>query len=107
LRSADNKRLNEDFERAAVRLEELKANLTDDAESTDKSLTDIEHFLDQALVTNSEKQHLKKLERETTAQLKAYKSEMEKDSYEQTFRLMLLKRLREEYGVPRLGLFYL
>ena len=81
--------------------------MTDDAEATDKSLTDIEHFLDQALVTNSEKQHLKTLERETTAQLRAYKAEMEKEAYEQTYRLMLLKRLREEYGVPRLGLFHL
>jgi hypothetical protein len=47
------------------------------------------------------------LERETTAQLRAYKSEMEKEGYENTYRLMLLKRLREDYGVPRLGLFYL
>lgn len=107
LRKAKDKRLAEDFGRAAVRLEELKTNLVEDSEAVDKSLTDIEHFLDQALVTNSDKQHLKKLERETTAQLKGYKAEMQKDAYEQTFRLMLLKRLREEYGVPRLGLFYL
>ncbi|MGH9946107.1 MAG: hypothetical protein ACRD6X_02800 [Pyrinomonadaceae bacterium] len=107
LRASKNKRLREDLERAASRLEELKENLTEDVELIDKSLNDIEHFLDQALVTNSDKKHLKTLERETTAQLKAYKSEMEKDAYEQTFRLMLLKRLREEYGVPRLGLFFL
>jgi hypothetical protein len=107
LRSAKDKRLKEDLERAAVRLEELKANLTDDAEITDKSLGDIEHFLDQALVTNSDKKHLKNLERETTAQLRAYKGDMEKEGYENTYRLILLKRLREDYGVPRLGLFYL
>jgi len=107
LRASKQKRFQEDFERAAVRLEELKANLTDDAEIVDKSLNDIEHFLDQALVTNSDKKHLKTLERETTAQLRAYKSEMEKEGYENTYRLMLLKRLREDYGVPRLGLFYL
>jgi hypothetical protein len=107
LRAAKDERLREDFERAALRLEELKANLTDDAEIVDKSLSDIEHFLDQALVTNSDKTHLKTLERETTAQLRAYKSEMEKEGYENTYRLILLKRLREDYGVPRLGLFYL
>ena len=107
LRSADNKRLREDFERAAVRLEELKGNLTDDGEITDKSLSDIEHFLDQALVRNSDKKHLKILERETTAQLRAYKTDMDKEGYENTYRLLLLKRLREDYGVPRLGLFYL
>jgi len=107
LRGTDNKRLREDFERAAVRLEELNANLTDDAEITDKALSDIEHFLDQALVTNSDKKHLKILERETTAQLRAYKADMDKEGYENTYRLLLLKRLREDYGVPRLGLFYL
>ena len=107
LRATEEKRLREDFERAAVRLEELKANLTDDAEIVDKSLSDIEHFLDQSLVTNSDKKHLKTLERETTAQLRAYKSQMEKEGYENTYRLILLKRLREDYGVPRLGLFYL
>lgn len=107
LRAANDKRLHEDFERAAIRLEELKANLTDDAEIVDKSLNDIEHFLDQALVTNSDKKHLKTLERETTGQLRAYKAEMEKEGYENTYRLILLKRLREDYGVPRLGLFYL
>lgn len=107
LRNAKNELLREDFERAAVRLEELKANLTYDAEIVDRALCDVEHFLDQALLSNSNKRHLKQLERETTAQLKAYRSEMEIEAYEQTFRLMLLKRLREEAGVPRLGLFYL
>jgi hypothetical protein len=32
---------------------------------------------------------------------------MEPDVYKTTFELMLLKRLREEAGIPRLGLFYL
>jgi len=107
LRNSKNNRLKEDFERAAVRLEELKGNLTDDVEMIDKSLNDIEHFLDHAILTNSDKKHLKQWERETTAQLKAYKSDMPAEAYEQTFRLMLLKRVREELGVPRLGLFYL
>ena len=107
LRSSKDKRLKDDMDRAALRLEELNANLTDGAELVDKSLNDVEHFLDQALLTNSEKKHLKQLERETTAQLKAYKSEMEAEAFEETFRLMLLKRLREEAGIPRLGLFYL
>jgi hypothetical protein len=107
LRSAKNKRLNEDFERAATRLEELKNNLTEDIETVDKSLTDIEHFLDHAILTNADKKHLKQWERETNAQLKAFKSDMPQEAYEQTFRLLLLKRIREELGVPRLGLFYL
>ena len=107
LRSIKNKRLQEDLERAAARLEELQNNLTDDIETIDKSLTDVEHFLDHAVLTNSDKKHLKQWERETTAHLKPYKSDMDTDAYEQTFRLMLLKRIREEEGIPRLGLFYL
>lgn len=107
LRSGEDTRLKEDLERAAARLEELKANLTDDLELIDKSLLDIENFLDQSLLTNLDKRHLKQLERETAAQLKQYKGEMEAEAYDQTYRLMLLKRLREEAGVPRLGLFYL
>lgn len=107
LRSANNKRLKEDFERAATRLEELKASLNEDIELIDKSLNDIEHFLDHAILTNADKKHLKQWERETTAQLKAFRSDMPQEAYEQTFRLLLLKRIREELGVPRLGLFYL
>jgi hypothetical protein len=107
LRKINNKRLKEDLERAASRLEELKNNLTDDIEIVDKALGDIEHFLDHAILTNSDKKHLKQWERETTAHLKPYRSEMPSEAYEQTFRLMLLKRVREELGIPRLGLFYL
>lgn len=107
LRSARNESLKEDLERAASRLQELKANLTDDFETVDKSLMDIEGFLDHSLLSNSDKAHLKALEREVTSQLKGYKSAMDKEAYEQTYRLMLLKRLREEVDIPRLGLFYL
>jgi hypothetical protein len=32
---------------------------------------------------------------------------MEAEAYQTTFDLMLMKRLREDAGVPRLSLFYL
>lgn len=99
--------LQEDLARASARLDELAANMTDDVETVDKTLGDIEKFLDRAMLTNWEPVHLKSLEKEIAAQLKAYKAEMEKDAYRNTFELMLLKRLREEAGIPRLGLFYL
>lgn len=99
--------LNEDLERAAARLEELKQNLGDDLEHVDRSLADIEHFLDIALLTRSDKVHLTALERDVLDQLKPYKAGMDKDSFKNTFDLMLLKRLREENEVPRLTLFYL
>jgi len=51
--------------------------------------------------------HLKALEKEVAGQLRGYKADMDADAYKNTFDLMLLKRLREEAGIPRLGLFYL
>lgn len=99
--------LREDISRAVARLEELKTNLTDNFESIDGTLSDIEKLLERAMLSNWPKAHLKLLEKETAASLKAYKAEMEPDAYKNTHQLMLLKRLREEAGVPRLGLFYL
>lgn len=99
--------LTEDIERAAARLDELSSNLTTDFESIDKTLGDIEKLLDRGLQSNWEKEHLKLVEKEIASQLRAYKASMEPDAYKQTYELMLLKRLREEAGIPRLGLFYL
>ncbi len=107
LAAISNDDLSEDIARAVVRLEELKANLTDNFESIDGTLLDIEKLLERSMLTNWNKPHLKLLEKETAVQLKAYKAEMEPDAYKNTFDLMLLKRLREEAGIPRLGLFYL
>ena len=44
---------------------------------------------------------------EVEAQLQPYKNRMERDTYEQTFDNLLLKRLRDQYELPRLSLFYL
>lgn len=97
----------EELERVMARLEELNSNLGQDFEHVDKSLADIEHFLDSSLLTNSEKTHLRKIEAEIAEQLKPYKAGMDDEAYSKTFELILLKRLREEYKIPRLTLFYL
>lgn len=107
LNALDNLPLADDLARAAARLKELKENLGDDLEHVDRSLSDIEHFLDSALLTNSDRTHLSKLEKEVLDQLKPYKSGMDGDAFKKTFELMLLKRLREENNIPRLTLFYL
>lgn len=107
LRNSNNKYLQEDFERAASRLEELQRNLTDDFENVDKTLSDVEALIDEAFLTRSDKNLLSKLEKETADQLKGYKKEMQPEIYKKTFSLMLLKRLREEEGIPRLSLFYM
>ncbi|MFN6963715.1 MAG: hypothetical protein ACK4S4_08110 [Pyrinomonadaceae bacterium] len=107
LRSIDDANLREDIERAVARLEELRAGLVDDLEYIDKTLYDIESFLDRALLTNSDPEHLKTLKKETAAQLKQYKSAMDAEAYKRAFDLLMLKRLRDDLGIPRLGLFYL
>ncbi len=101
------KGIEEDVSRAIVRLGELSANLPGDAETIDSTLGDIEKLLERGMLTNWEKTHLKSLEKEIAGQLRAYKAEMEPEAYNNTLQLMLLKRLREEGNIPRLGLFYL
>jgi len=107
LSAIDEPNLREDLDRAIARLNELRADLGDDFEYIDRTLYDIESFVDRAVLTKTEKEHLKRLKKEISSQLKLYKSAMDAESYKNTFDLMLLKSLREELGVPRLGLFYL
>ena len=97
----------EDLERARTRLTELADQLSEDLEMVDRSLLDIENFIDDALLLRSEKTVLNSAERAVSEQLREYRSSMDKEAYAQTHRLMLLKRLREDAGIPRLGLFYL
>ena len=105
--AVDEPNLSEDLGRAAARLGELKENLGDDFEYVDRTLYDVESFIDRAILTKTEKEHLKKLKADVKSQLKLYKSAMDADAYKNTFELMLLKCLREDLGIPRLGLFYL
>lgn len=107
LRENPSEPLREDIGRAVTRLHELAGNLSDDLETVDATLGDIERLLDRAMLEKWDKPRLKDIEKEVSAQLRAYKSEMEPEAYRTTYELMLLKRLREEAGIPRLGLFYL
>jgi len=107
LEAIDVANLKEDLSRAVSRLRELDEALTGELETVDGTLGDIEKMLDRGMLTNWDRVHLKTLEKEVAGQLRGYKAEMDADSYKDTFDLMLLKRLREEAGVPRLGLYYL
>lgn len=107
LKTISNPSLSEDISRAIARLEELRNDLTGDAETVDKTLGDIENLLYRSLLNNFDEPQLKSFEKEVAGQLRAYKTEMDKDAYKKTYELMLLKRLREEAGIPRLSLFYL
>ena len=107
LRNISYEPLAEDLARAVSRLEELRTNLTVDTESIDGTLGDIEKVLDRALLANWDKPSIKRIEKEISSELRPYKAEMEPETYRNTLELMLLKRLREEAEIPRLGLFYI
>ncbi|HMP65238.1 MAG TPA: hypothetical protein PKD11_06595 [Pyrinomonadaceae bacterium] len=106
LREVRAPELIEDIERSVARLEQLGEGISDDPGATDRSMLDIERFLDEALMLKGESGMRKRIVGEVAAQLKEYRKTMDKESFAQTERLMTLKRLREEYGIPRIGLFY-
>jgi len=102
-----NVELKEDIERAISRLKQLAVDHSNNIEAADQSLSDIENFLEHALLTNLDKARLAAVEKDISAQLRPFKSQMQPDAYKQTSRVMILKRLRDEEGIPRLSLFYL
>jgi len=49
---------------------------------------------------------LDELKKGVKDQLKPYKAQMDGAVYKQTFDNLLMKRLREQFSMPRLSLFY-
>ncbi|HEX8733937.1 MAG TPA: hypothetical protein VF721_01350 [Pyrinomonadaceae bacterium] len=92
--------------RAANRLAELEKNFND-AEALEQSLGDLEQLIDAALLETADEKILAALKAETGKQMAQYRGKMEKEVFERTFDLMLLKTLREAAEIPRLSLFYL
>ncbi|MEO8574024.1 MAG: hypothetical protein ABI481_08635 [Pyrinomonadaceae bacterium] len=107
LERSTNADLKEDIERAISRLRQLVVDHSNNIEAADQSLSDVENFLEHALLTNLDKTRLAGVEKDIAVQLRPYKSQMQPDAYKQTSRVMILKRLRDEEGIPRLSLFYL
>jgi hypothetical protein len=107
--SADE--LAEALSRASVLLESIEndfvSGATVDTRKVEDSLTGLERMLNQALLSVGGTSDVEAAKKEITAQLKPYRSQMEPAVYNQTLENLLLKRLREQLGVPRLSLFYL
>jgi hypothetical protein len=97
--------------RTASRLKELKEDFAGaarpDAEKLEESLTILEKMLDEALRQSISSQDLMMARVESEEQLQPYRSRMERGVFEQTLDNLLLKRLRDAHGLPRLSLFYL
>lgn len=99
------------LKRAATRLQEIENDFAKaarpDAEQLEDALTSLEKMLDEALRASIAPTELVNAQADIEAQLKPYRTRMERATYEQTYENMLLKRLREQHGLPRLSLFYL
>jgi uncharacterized membrane protein YccC len=87
--------------------EDLAAVTTVDAQKLEISLTGVERMLSDSVRSVAGAEELATIEREVKAQLKPYRKQMESAAYQQTVDNLMLKRLREQYGLPRLSLFYL
>jgi hypothetical protein len=99
------------LERALALLTELeqdfRATASPEAQKLEQSLSGLERMLSEAIQSVVESKQLAALKEELKEHLKPYRKQMEPAVYQQTFDNLLLKRLREQFGVPRLSLFYL
>lgn len=103
--------LTETLERAAVLLAEFEQDFAEsvlpNAQKLEQSLTGVERMLSDSIRSVATSEQLATIDREVKDQLQPYRKHMEPAVYQQTFDNLLLKRLREQFGIPRLSLFYL
>jgi len=102
--------LSEALARAAALLGEIKddfaSGATRDTRKLEDSLTGLERMLNDSMLSVVTDTALAELKAGVKDQLKPYRTQMETAVYNQTFDNLLLKRLREQFAVPRLSLFY-
>jgi hypothetical protein len=104
----------DDFSEALVRAiallgaieADFASGATPDTRKLEDSLTGLERMLNDSMLSVVDATALAELKTGVKDQLKPYRSQMETAVYNQTFNNLLLKRLREQFGVPRLSLFY-
>ena len=77
-----------------------------DTRKLEDSLTGLERLLNDSMLSVASSSTLDEMKKGVKDQLKPYKTQMDAAVYKQTFDNLLLKRLREQFAVPRLSLFY-
>ena len=99
------------LERAATLLaaieEDFAASASPEAQKLELSLSGLERMISDAVRAVAGSEQIATIEREVKEQLRPYRKQMEPAVYQQTFENLLLKRLREQFDIPRLSLFYL
>ena len=102
--------LTEALTRAAALLKDIEKDFlsgtTLDTRKLEDSLTGLERLLNDSMLSVVDSAALDELKNSIKAQLKPYRAQMEAAVYKQTFENLLMKRLREQFAVPRLSLFY-
>ena len=102
--------LSEAMTRAAMLLndieQDLAAGATLDTRKLEDSLGGLERLLNNSMFAVASTDELEAQKAAVKEQLKPYRNHMETSVYNQTFNNLLLKRLREQFAVPRLSLFY-
>jgi hypothetical protein len=110
-RRSQEDQLSEALSRATSLLSEIKADYASaaipDARKLEDSLTGIERLLDDAIRAVMSESELESINAEINSLLKPYKRHMDKAAFEQTWNNLMRKRLREQFGVPRLSLFFI
>jgi len=103
--------LTQTIQRVTALLEQLEHDFATaaqpDARRLEISLTGLEQMLSESLMLAVSNEDLSEAQLEVKEQLRPYRSRMDKAAYEQTASNLLLKRLREKFGLPRLSLFYM
>ena len=87
--------------------EDFVAAAAPDAQKLEQSLSGLERMISDSIRSVAGSEQIVTIEREVKDQLRPYRKHMEPAVYQQTFENLLLKRLREQFGIPRLSLFYL
>ena len=102
--------LSEALTRAIALLADIEKDFasgaTLDTRKLEDSLTGLERMLNDSMLSAAGSSTLDEFINGVKDQLKPYRSQMDAAAYKQTFDNLLLKRLREEFAVPRLSLFF-
>ena len=102
--------LSEALTRAIALLVEIEKDFasgaTLDTRKLEDSLTGLERMLNDSMLSVAGSSTLDEFKKGVKDQLKPYRAQMDAAAYKQTFDNLLLKRLREEFAVPRLSLFF-
>ncbi|MFN2578521.1 MAG: hypothetical protein ABR607_12615 [Pyrinomonadaceae bacterium] len=110
-REAAQDNLSEALARASALLAEItndyESALQPDTRKLEESLTGIERLLDAGMRTVVSESDLELMTAEIESQLKPYKRHMDKAAFAQTRDHLMRKRMRENFGVPRLSLFFM